>query len=57
MGPHTAEEKVVEFSVKWLRLCEMPFQIANQVGWWVDGCVDWMGNSSVWMANFFIECE
>eukprot|EP00752_Nemacystus_decipiens_P003062 g2839.t1 len=31
MGPHTAEEKVVEFSVKWLRLCELPFQIANQV--------------------------
>lgn len=34
MGPHTVEEKVVEFSVKWLRLCELPFQIANQV-WWL----------------------
>lgn len=43
MGPHTVEEKVVEFSVKWLRLCELPFQIANQVGGrvggWVDGLV------------------
>jgi len=31
MGPRTEEEQVVEFSVNWLRLCELPFGIAIQV--------------------------
>lgn len=31
MGARTEEEQVMEFSVKWLRLCELPFQMAIQV--------------------------
>ncbi|CAM9375136.1 unnamed protein product [Ectocarpus sp. 6 AP-2014] len=31
MGPRTEEEQVMEFSVKWLRLCELPFSVASQV--------------------------
>ncbi|CAM9474578.1 unnamed protein product, partial [Hapterophycus canaliculatus] len=31
MGARTEEEQVMEFSVKWLRLCELPFNMAHQV--------------------------
>lgn len=31
MGARTEEEQVMEFSVKWLRLCELPFHMVTQV--------------------------
>ncbi|CAM9245740.1 unnamed protein product, partial [Scytosiphon promiscuus] len=31
MGARTEEEQVMEFSVKWLRLCELPFHAAFQI--------------------------